>query len=56
LLALKDQTWQAFWRLAIEGQPVAIVAKDLGMNPKAAYEAKYRVLRRIRTELGDLID
>lgn len=53
---VEDHTWQAFWRVAVDGQPVAEVAEELGMSVRAVYEAKYRVRRRIRQELADLLE
>ena len=50
----EDRTWQAFWRLAIDAQPAADIARDLGMTPRAVRQAKYRVLQRLRAELPDL--
>lgn len=50
----EPHTWQAFWRSAIEGDPVHEISNDLGMTPKAIRQAKYRVLRRLRAELGEL--
>jgi RNA polymerase sigma-70 factor (ECF subfamily) len=53
---VEERTWQAFWRVTVDGQAVADVAEELGMSVRAVYEAKYRVRRRIRQELADLID
>jgi RNA polymerase sigma-70 factor (ECF subfamily) len=50
----EDRTWQAFWRTAVDGLKAAEVADELGMTLRAVYQAKYRVLRRIRQELADL--
>jgi len=50
----EDRTWQAFWRVAVEEQSPADVARDLGMTLHAVYKAKSRVLRRLREELGEL--
>lgn len=44
-------TWEAFWKTAVEGQEVAVVAKELGMSPGAIYIARSRVLARIRAEI-----
>jgi len=44
-------TWQAFWRITVEGERAADVAEDLGMTAQAARQAKYRVLRRLRNEM-----
>jgi RNA polymerase sigma-70 factor (ECF subfamily) len=49
------QTWDAFWRVAVEGQAPADVATTLGVTPAAVRKAKSRVLLRLRQEIGDLI-
>lgn len=48
----EPHTWQAFWRLAVEGHAARDIAADLGMSIDAVYQAKARVLRRLREELG----
>jgi RNA polymerase sigma-70 factor (ECF subfamily) len=48
-----EPTWQAFWRVVVEGQNPADVAADLGLTRNAVYIARSRVLRRLREELGD---
>ncbi len=48
-----DASWRAFWRVAMEDQPVDEVARELGITPNAVYIAKSRVLRRLRDELGE---
>lgn len=48
----EDQTWNAFWRTAVEGQSPADVASDLQLSVWSVYQAKSRVLRRLRAELG----
>lgn len=50
----EPRTWQAFWRVAVEDQPPADVAADLGISVGAVYMAKSRVLKRLREELKDL--
>jgi len=50
----EDRTWQAFWRVAVDGHPPAAVAKELSTTVHAVYKAKSRVLRRVRQELADL--
>lgn len=49
-------TWQACWRLVVEGQSAAEVARDLEISVGAAYMAKSRVLSRLRQELDGLVD
>jgi RNA polymerase sigma-70 factor (ECF subfamily) len=61
LLALvKDDfepnTWRAFTRFALEGQPAARVAEELGMKESAVMQAKSRILKRLREEAGGLLD
>jgi RNA polymerase sigma-70 factor (ECF subfamily) len=51
----EDRSWQAFWRTAVDGQPPADVAAELGMSAVAVRKAKSRVLRRLKDEMGDLI-
>jgi RNA polymerase sigma-70 factor (ECF subfamily) len=48
-------TWQAFWRTAVDNQTPAEVAPVLGMSKVAVRQAKARVLRRLKEEVGDLL-
>ena len=50
----EPKTWQAFWRLAVESQPARDIAESLGMNVDAVYQAKARVLKRLKEELRGL--
>jgi RNA polymerase sigma-70 factor (ECF subfamily) len=52
----EHHTWQAFWRLAVENHAARDIATDLGMTVDAVYQAKARVLRRLREELGGLTE
>jgi RNA polymerase sigma-70 factor (ECF subfamily) len=52
----EERTWQAFWRTAIDDREPAAVAEELGMTPNNIRQAKSRVLRRLRQEVGDLLD
>lgn len=54
--SVEEQTWRAFLQLTLRGRSAADVAADLGMNVRAVYEAKYRVIRRIREEMRGLIE
>jgi RNA polymerase sigma-70 factor (ECF subfamily) len=47
----EDSSWEAFWRMAVQGHSSAEIAEDLGMSKSAVRQAKYRVLRRLRREL-----
>ena len=46
-------TWDAFWRIAVDGQSPAEVAAAMRLSLPAVYQAKSRVLRRLRQELND---
>jgi RNA polymerase sigma-70 factor (ECF subfamily) len=48
-----ERTWQAFWRVAVDGRTAVDVGTDLNMKPGAVRVAKSRVLLRLRRELGD---
>lgn len=41
-------TWQAFWRMTIDGRTAPEVADELSLTPGAVRQAKYRVLCRLR--------
>ena len=50
------RSWDAFWRVAVEGDRVADVAEDLGVTVWAVYKTRMRILRRLRAELDGLIE
>ena len=50
----EDRTWRAFWRVTVEGHSPAEVAAEMGITPSAIRQAKSRVLRRLKEELGEL--
>ncbi len=52
----QEPTWQAFWLSAIEGRPTSALVRELAMSAAAIRKAKSRVLRRIKEELGELIN
>ncbi len=51
-----ETTWQACWRVVVEGQAPPDVARALSLTVNAVYIAKSRVLRRLRDEIEGLID
>jgi RNA polymerase sigma-70 factor (ECF subfamily) len=51
----EEKTWQAFWYAAVEARPPADLAGELGMSAAAIRQAKSRVLRRLKQEVGDLL-
>ncbi|HUT95377.1 MAG TPA: sigma-70 family RNA polymerase sigma factor [Thermoguttaceae bacterium] len=52
----EEKTWRAFWEVVVEQVSPRGTAAKLGMTTNAVYVAKSRVLRRLREELGDVID
>lgn len=52
--SFEDSTWQAFWRVTVEGHAAADVAADLQVSTQAVRQAKCRVLRRLRVDLGEI--
>jgi RNA polymerase sigma-70 factor, ECF subfamily len=50
-----ERTWQAFWLTVIEGRSPAELADELDMLPATIRQAKSRVLRRLKKELGGLL-
>jgi RNA polymerase sigma-70 factor (ECF subfamily) len=52
----EPRTWQAFWRSVVDQQPPADVATELRMTVGAVYNAKSRVLGRLRQELAALME
>jgi RNA polymerase sigma-70 factor, ECF subfamily len=49
----EPRTWDAFWQVAIDGQSPAETAAAMKLSLAAVYQAKSRVLRRLRRELRD---
>jgi RNA polymerase sigma-70 factor (ECF subfamily) len=50
------RSWQAFWRVVVDGQKPALVAQELKMSANAVYVAKSRILQRLREEFAGLVD
>ncbi len=49
-------TWQAFTQFALEGVPAAQVAQQLAISEGAVMQSKFRILKRLREEAGELVD
>lgn len=52
----RQKTWDAFWRVAVEGENPNEVATEMEMTVQAVYKAKSRVMRRVREELDGIVD
>jgi RNA polymerase sigma-70 factor (ECF subfamily) len=50
-----ERTWRAFCRTVLDGRPPAALTAELGMTAVAIRQAKARVLRRLKEEVGDLL-
>ena len=51
-----DVTWQAFTEVALGGRAPAEVAARMGLTLSAVYKARYRVVARLREEIGDALE
>lgn len=51
-----ERVWKAFWRTTIDEQSAPDVAEELDMTADAVRQAKSRMKRRLRLELGSLFD
>jgi RNA polymerase sigma-70 factor (ECF subfamily) len=52
----EEHTWQAFWLSAVEERSAAEIGSQLHMTAAAVRNAKYKVLHRLRDELGDVLE
>jgi RNA polymerase sigma factor (sigma-70 family) len=50
----RDKTWQAFWRTAVEQQPVEQVSRDLQLSAGAIHVARCRAIARVKELLQDV--
>ncbi len=48
-----ETNWMAFWKSSVDGEPIASVARDLGIDEGAVYVARCRIIRRIRELVDD---
>jgi RNA polymerase sigma-70 factor (ECF subfamily) len=55
-LGFEGRTWRAFWRVTVDDCAAADVAAELKMTVGAVYQAKYKVLHRLRDEMEGLLD
>ena len=51
----EPRTWDMFWQVVVDEKPTGDVAEALGVTPAAVRQAKARVLRRLKEEVGDVI-
>ena len=47
-------TWSAFWMTTVDGRSAAEAAEVVGISVASVYQAKSRVLRRLRKQLAEL--
>lgn len=47
-------TWKGFWRSVVDGIPTDVVAAELNVSAATIRQARSRVLRKLRQQLGDL--
>lgn len=49
----ESDSWRAFWMATVDGRPATDIALELGMTRNAVYLSKSRILKRLRSVLGD---
>jgi RNA polymerase sigma-70 factor (ECF subfamily) len=49
----EPNTWRAFWSTTVDAKPAAEVSTELGISVASVYQAKSRVLRRLRQRLAE---
>ena len=52
----QPHTWDIFWRVVIDGCSPTTLAEELGTTPAAVRQAKSRVLRRLKQEMGEVLE
>jgi RNA polymerase sigma-70 factor, ECF subfamily len=52
----EETTWQACWLAVTTERTAADIGQELGLSEGAVYASKFRILKRLREELADLID
>lgn len=52
----QQNTWDAFWKTAVEGLPSSEVATELGLSVGAVYIAKSRVVARLKEQIDQVGD
>jgi RNA polymerase sigma-70 factor (ECF subfamily) len=52
----QETTWRACWEMVALGRPAADVAAELKLSIGAVYAAKFRVMDRLRQELGGMLE
>ena len=51
----ESKTWDAFWMMVVGGKSAVEVAGALSVSAGSVRQSKYKVLRRLRSEMFDLI-
>jgi RNA polymerase sigma-70 factor (ECF subfamily) len=52
----EEGTWQMFWRTVVEGRSPVALAEEVGVTAATVRQAKSRVLRRLKQEMGELLE
>lgn len=52
----EERTWRVFWRTTVDGLSAADAGAEVGLAANAVYQARFRVLRRLRQEMAGLIE
>jgi RNA polymerase sigma-70 factor (ECF subfamily) len=48
------KTWEAFWRTAVGGEPIADVARSLRLSVGSVYAARSRIMARLKRKVSEV--
>lgn len=51
----ESKTWDAFWMMVVDGKSAVEVAEALSVSAGSVRQSKYKVLRRLRSEMSGII-
>jgi len=51
----EPRTWTAFWMTTVEGRTTAEAAEATGLSAASVYQAKCRILRKLRARLAEVL-
>lgn len=52
----EESSLQCFYRMVVDGESASEIGRSLGMTSQGVRQAKYRVVQRLRTEFGEILD
>ncbi len=50
------ETWNVFWKTAVEGQPITNVTRSTGKSAGSIYVARFRVMSRLKEKINEIVE